>query len=168
MAERHLEQVLASVAGQERRPDPRRLLRLDTVRRKHVCNKVAITLRDAAGQFRSRQLLALAFELGRHDEVDAVGLPADMVVDPRQLLVELLGRKRRRAQHAEPARVGHRRHDVAAMAKREEREIDTELLTDGWLHTTSIQRVWPGADGYAFTHEGRRTYLCYSQELESR
>jgi hypothetical protein len=26
------------------------------------------------------------------------------------------------------------------MAEREEREIDTELLTDGWLHSTSITK----------------------------
>ena len=65
---------------------------------------------------------------------------ADVVVDPRQLLVQLLRGERRRTEHAEPAGVGHGGDDVAAVTEGEEREIDTELLTDGWLHSTSITK----------------------------
>jgi hypothetical protein len=44
------------------------------------------------------------------------------------------------AQHTEPARIGHGGDDVAAVAEREERELDTELLTNGRLHVTSITK----------------------------
>ena len=89
MAHRHLEQVMAGVAGQERRTGPRRLLGLDVVCGQQVGDEAAVVLRDPAGELTTRQLLALALELGGHDEVDAVRLAADLVVDPRQLLVQL-------------------------------------------------------------------------------
>jgi hypothetical protein len=82
VAERHLQQVLAGVAGQERRAGPRRSLRLDVVRREQVGDETAVVRRDAPRQFARCQLLALALELRRHDEVDAVGLSADVLVDP--------------------------------------------------------------------------------------
>ena len=47
-----------------------------------------------------------------------------VVVDPAQLLVALLGCVGRRSRHTEAACVGHRSHDVAAMAEREKREIN--------------------------------------------
>ena len=106
---------------------PRRRLGLDVVRGQQFGDEVAVVVGDAAGQVAARQLLALALELGGHDDVDAVGLAAHLVVDPGQLLVELLGRERGRAEHAEAAGVGHRGDDVAAVAEGEEREVDAEL-----------------------------------------
>ena len=140
MAERHLEQVLAGVTGKERRTGPRRLLGLDVMCGQQVGDETAVVLRDPAGELTPRQVLAFALELRRHDEVDAVGLRADVVVDPRQLLVQLLRRECRRTKHAEPAGVGDGGHHVPAVTEGEEREIDTELLTDGWLHSTSITK----------------------------
>ncbi len=84
------------------------------------------------------EVLALTFELRRHDDVDAVGLAADVLVDPGQLLVQLLGRVGRGAQHAEAAGVGHRGHHVTAVTEGEERKVDTELLTDRGFHPVSI------------------------------
>jgi hypothetical protein len=63
-----------------------------------------------------------------------------MVVDPRQLFVQPVRRERRRPKHPEPACVGDGGHHVSAVAEGEEREIDTELLTNGWLHVTSITK----------------------------
>ena len=94
-------------------------------------DEAPVVLRDPAGQLTAGQVLTLPLELGRHDEVDPVGLPADMVIDPRQFLVELLRSERGRAKHAESARIGDRGDDVAAVAEGEERKIDTELFTDG-------------------------------------
>src|SRR4051794_6168318 len=98
------------------------------MRREHVGNEVAIALRYPACQLVLRQLLALALELGRDNEINAVGLSADMLVDPRQLLVQPLRRERRRAKYSEPACVGDLSHHVPAVAEGEEREIDTKLL----------------------------------------
>src|SRR3954464_13225744 len=103
-------------------------------------DEAAVVLRDPAGQFLPRQLLTLALEFRRHDEVDPVGLPTPGVVDPREFLIQLLRRERRRPEHTEPAGVGHGGHHIPAMTEREKREIDTELLTDRGLHLTSITK----------------------------
>ena len=58
------------------------------------------------GQLRRGQVLALALELGRHDDVHAVGLAVDVRIDPAQLLFELLRCECHPAEHAEPARIG--------------------------------------------------------------
>ena len=47
--------------------------------------------------------LAHALVLAGDDDVDAVGLVADVLVDPVELDLELLGREADRAEHAEPA-----------------------------------------------------------------
>ena len=94
-------------------------------------DEAPVVLRDPAGQLTVGQVLTLPLELGRHDEVDPVGLPADMVIDPRQFLVELLRSERGRAEHSESARIGHCADDVAAVTEGEKGEIGTELVTDG-------------------------------------
>ena len=66
--------------------------------------------------------------LRRHDDVDAVRLAVDVLVDPVELDLELLGRERERAEHAEPAGLAHRGDDVAAVAEGEDRELDPEHL----------------------------------------
>src|SRR3954470_24260621 len=102
--------------------------------RQQLGDESPVVVGDPGGQLTAGQVLTLALELGRHDEVDAVRLAADMVVDPRQLLVQPVRCERRRTQHAESACVGDSGHHVSAVAEREEREIYTELLTDGWFH----------------------------------
>jgi hypothetical protein len=61
----------------------------------------------------------LAFELLRTDDVDTVWFAVDMLIDPGELVFELLGAVRRRPQHAEAARVGDRSHHVATVAERQ-------------------------------------------------
>ena len=66
-------------------------------------------------------------DLGRHHEVDAVGLAVDVVVDPLQLHLELVGREVERAEHAHAAGPAHRGDDVAAVAEGEDREFEAEI-----------------------------------------
>ena len=66
-------------------------------------------------------------DLGRHDEVDAVGLAVDVLVDPLQLDLELVGREVERAEHAHAAGPAHRGDDVAAVAEREDRELEAQV-----------------------------------------
>ena len=51
-----------------------------------------------------------------HHRVDAVGHPVDVVVDPVELDLELLGAEAHRTEHAQAAGLAHRGDDVAAMA----------------------------------------------------
>ena len=129
MGQRDVEQLAAGVPRQRRPAEAALRLGFDVVVAQQVVDEIAVGLRDAAGQVGARQLLALALELRRHDQIHPVGLAADRLVDPRQLTVELLGGVRRGAQHAESAGVGDRGHHVAAVAEREEREVDAVLLT---------------------------------------
>jgi hypothetical protein len=57
-----------------------------------------------------------------------------VVVDPRQLLVELLRSERGGAEHAESDRIGHCGDDVAAVTEGEDRELDAEAVANGRMH----------------------------------
>ena len=57
-----------------------------------------------------------------------------MVVDPVELDLELVGRERDGAEDAEPAGLGDRGDDVAAVAEGEDRELDAEPVADGCAH----------------------------------
>ena len=116
------------------------MVRLDVVGGQQIGDEVAVLLGDPTRQISTRQLFALAFELGGHDEVETVRPAADVVVDPRQLLVQQFRGERGRTEDTEPSGIGHCGDDVTAMTEREKREIDTELLADGWLHATSITK----------------------------
>ena len=72
--------------------------------------------------------------LGRDDDVDAVGLLPDVLVDPRQLDLELFGVEPDGAEHPDPARVGDRCDHVSAVGEGEDREFDAELATDLGVH----------------------------------
>ena len=72
--------------------------------------------------------------LGRHDQVDSVGAVADLVLDPVEVDLELSLRVGHRAEHAHPAGLRHRGHDVAAVAEGEDRHIDAEHVGDRGLH----------------------------------
>src|SRR5690606_5209563 len=67
-------------------------------------------------------------------DVDAVGLVADVLVEPGELDLELLGAEADGAEHADPARLGHRGDDVAAVAEGEDRELDAQLVADRGAH----------------------------------
>jgi hypothetical protein len=73
-------------------------------------------------------------ERGRHHDVDAVRLPADVRVDPVELHLELLVRVRERAEDAEAAGAADGRDDVAAVGEGEDRELDVEEIANTGAH----------------------------------
>ena len=77
---------------------------------------------------------ALPHVLRRHHDVDAVRLAVDVLVDPVQLDLELLGAVGERAQHSVAARLAHGRDDVATVREGEDRELDVETLADRGPH----------------------------------
>ena len=104
----------------------------------HLLDELPVPLRDHRRELLGRRLLAARADVvGRHDEVDAVRLAVDVVVDPVQLDLELLGGEREGAEDAEAAGAADRGDDVAAVREREDRELDAELVTDGCAHRCS-------------------------------
>ena len=77
---------------------------------------------------------AHALVLGRDHEVDAVRPVAHVLVEPRQLDLELLGREPDGAEHAEPTGLGHRGDDVAAVREGVDRELDAEAFGELGAH----------------------------------
>src|SRR5512139_2006268 len=57
-----------------------------------------------------------------------------MLIDPFQLDLELLGRKRQGAKHAEAARPAHRRHHITTVAECKYGELDAEQVTHPGVH----------------------------------
>ena len=110
----------------------------------HLLDEVAVLGRDHALERAEVELLALADELLRHREVDAVRLAVDVLVDPRELDLELVGAERERAEHAVAAGLADRGDDVAAVREGEERELDAEPVTDRGLHDFLRSETSPG------------------------
>jgi len=78
----------------------------------------------------------LALFRGKQD-INAIRLVADLLLDPLKLNFELLWRERDRAEDAEAARLADLRDHIAAMAERENRKVDAQLLRDGGFHGAS-------------------------------
>ena len=91
-------------------------------------------LAQRLGQFFGGQVRVHALVLVRDDDVDPVRMIADVLVDPLQLDLELLGREADSPQHAETTGLAHRDDDIAAVREREDRELDAELVADGSVH----------------------------------
>jgi len=72
---------------------------------------------------------------GGHHHVHPVRLSVDVLVDPGQLGLQLLGREVERAENAEPAGPAHRRHHVAAVAEGEDRHLEPEPFRHRSPHT---------------------------------
>src|SRR5690606_25071811 len=70
-------------------------------------------------------------------DVDAVGQVADVVVEPREFHLEVLGAEADRPEDAEPAGPAHGGDDVAAVAEGEDRELDSELVAELGAHGRS-------------------------------
>ena len=105
----------------------------------HVLDVLLVALGDHRLERRLVERRHLAGgERVRHDDVDAVRLPADVLVDPVELDLELIVRVGERAEHAEPARAADGRDDVAAVAEGEDRELDPELLAESEFHFSSV------------------------------
>ena len=75
--------------------------------------------------------IAHALVFLRNDDIDAVGLVADVLVDPVEFFLQLLGGKAHRAQHADAAGLAHRHHHVAAVGEGEDRVVDAEFSHSG-------------------------------------
>jgi hypothetical protein len=60
-----------------------------------------------------------------------------VLVDPPAFDLELLGREADGSEHAQPARLADGRDDVSAVAEREDRELDTQTITDRGTHRDS-------------------------------
>ena len=110
----------------------------------HLLDELAVLGRDHAFERAEVELLALADEAFRHREVDAVRLAVDVLVDPGELDLELVGAERERAEHAVAAGLADRGHDVPAVREGEERELDAEPVTDGGLHDFLRSETFPG------------------------
>ena len=80
------------------------------------------------------EVFALPVVLAGDHDVDAVGLVADVLVDPLELDLELLGAEADGAEHAEAAGLADRDDDVAAVGEGEDRELDAESLAELGLH----------------------------------
>src|SRR5262249_40593674 len=75
--------------------------------------------------------------LVRDDDVDAVGVVADVLVDPVQLDLQLLGREAHCAQHAETPGLADCDHDIAAVGEGEDRKLDAKLVANRGVHAYS-------------------------------
>jgi hypothetical protein len=75
-----------------------------------------------------------ALVLARDHHIDAVGPVADVLVDPGQLDLQLLGREPHGTEHAETTRLAHGRDHVPAMGESKDRKLDTKLVTKRRVH----------------------------------
>jgi hypothetical protein len=78
--------------------------------------------------------LAHALVLAGDHDVDAVGLVADVLIDPLELDLELLRREADGAEHAEAPRLRDGGDHVAAVGEGEDRELDAEPVAERGLH----------------------------------
>ena len=104
--------------------------------------------------------------LHRHHDVDAVGPAVDVLVDPVQLELELLGRERERAEHAHAAGVGDRGDHVAAVARR--RRSGTRSRTSRSARGSSCAGPFLGAGCCSAIALARGSRACRSGAAASR
>ena len=113
----------------------------DAVIGEDLAGEVEVLLRHHVGQHLRQlvggQVRVHALVLVGDDDVDAVGVVADVLVDPVQLDLELLGREADGAEHAEAAGLADGDDDVAAVGEGEDRELDAELVAEGGVHACS-------------------------------
>ena len=81
---------------------------------------------------------------GGHQDVDAVGPAADVIVDPLQFGIDPLRAHARQAQHAQATGLGDLDHHVAAVREREDRRLDAEHLAQAVVHARPLEvvRYW--------------------------
>ncbi len=72
------------------------------------------------------------------EHVDAVGAAADMVVDPAEFLLEIVGGEGGGAEDAEAAGLGDFDDDVAAVGEGEDRDVAAEGFGDFGAHSGSL------------------------------
>ena len=103
-----------------------------------LAGEVEVFLRDHVSQhlrqFVGGQIRVHALVLVGDDDVDAVVVVADVLVDPVAFDLELLRGEAHRAEHTETSGLAHRDHHVAAVGEGEDRELDAELVAQGSMH----------------------------------
>ncbi|SLC86937.1 Uncharacterised protein [Mycobacteroides abscessus subsp. massiliense] len=120
-----------------------------------VCQQLAAEVQVF---LRNHRLEHLGELLGRHvrvhalvfigdDDVDAVRVIADVLVDPVQLDLELLRGESDGAQDAEASGLTYRDDNIAAVGEGENRELDAELVADGGVHGHSSGGWWERVSG---------------------
>ena len=72
--------------------------------------------------------------LGREEEVDAVAAAVGLLLDPREVDLELVGGVGHGTQDPEPTGPGDRGHHVTAVAEGQDRELHPEHVGDLGLH----------------------------------
>ena len=110
---------------------------------------LAVLLGDEGLEVGQLEVLALAHELLGHGEVDAVGFAADVLVDPGQLLLELLGAEGQRPEHAVAAGLRDGGDDVAAVREGEEGNSmprRSQISVRAWPQTATPRRRASGTD----------------------
>jgi hypothetical protein len=120
--------------------------------REHVVDELPVPFRDGLGDLFDQHVRiedARAFERGRHDHVHPIGCAVDLLIDPRQFPLQLVGREPQGAQHAEPAGLADLGHHRRMHAEREDRVVDAEPLG---------QR---GGNGHAFSLAATATDLAH-------
>ncbi len=105
------------------------LAEVEVLLRHHLAQRLGQLLRGQVGVH--------AFVFVRDHDVDAVGVIADVLVNPFQLDLQLLGREADRSEHAEPPGLADRYDDVAAVGEGEYRELDAEFVADRGVHYNS-------------------------------
>ena len=103
----------------------------DVVLGEQIAHVLLVLRRDPGADLFRGEGFFLAVEASGNEQVDAVGLAVDLVVDPGQLDVERLRRMADGAEHAEAPGVAHGGDHVAAMAEGDERELAAEHVTYG-------------------------------------
>ena len=86
------------------------------------------------GVNRDRVRPGLCLVLLGHQDVGPVRLAADVVVDPRKLVLKFCWRMHRGAKHAKSSGIGDCGHDIAAVAKRHQWQVDAQHVADRGLH----------------------------------
>ncbi len=94
-------------------------------------------LAQGVGKLFRRLVGVHALVFVRDHDVDAVGMVADVLIDPVELDLELLRSEADGAKHPEAARFAYRDDDIAAVCEREDRKLDAELVADGSVHACS-------------------------------
>ena len=103
-------------------------------------DEVTMLFGDHGVERLKRRLLpaSLAHIVHRHGEVDTVGTTVDVLVDPVQFDLELLGAEGQRTEHTEPTGIGDRCHDIATVGEGEDGELNPQTLRDRCAHCISL------------------------------
>ena len=89
-----------------------------------------------------------ALELEGDQRVDPVATPSDMIVDPFQLHIELVGAERRGPEHTEAAGIHHGGDDVPAVTEGDDRKFTAQHVAQLRTHRIPL-------DGLPSVHSAR-------------